>query len=259
MQLTDKVALVTGAGSGIGKASAIGFAKAGAKVAVLSHTESETKATADEIIRAGGKAIPIVADVAQPEPMELAFRQTLQEFGGLDIVFANAGINGVQAPVEELPNEEFLRTIHNNLYGTFLTIKYAVPYLKKRGGGSVIITSSINGTRVFSNSGATAYATSKAGQVALGKMLALELAQFRIRVNIICPGAIATGISENTDKRNVEKVKIKAKYEKDHPLSDRPGTSEEVADLALFLASDASKHITGSPIWIDGAESLLRG
>ena len=259
MQLTNKVALVTGAGSGIGKASAILFAKEGAKVAVLSHTEDEVRKTVEEIKSAGGSAFNITADVAVPEQMELAARQTVNMLGGLDIVYANAGINGVQAPIEELKPEEFHHTIHNNLFGTFLTIKYAVPHMKKRNGGSIIITSSINGTRVFSNSGATAYATSKAGQVAMGKMLALELAQFHIRVNMICPGAIDTDISDNAEYRHLDKVKIQAKYAKDHPLSDRPGTADEVAQLALFLASDASAHITGSPIWIDGAESLLRG
>ena len=121
--------------------------------------------------------MPITADISSPEQMELAYRQTVDQFGGLDIVFANAGINGVWAPIDDLTPEEFQKTININLFGTFLTIKYATPHLKKRGGGSVIITASVNGTRIFSNTGATAYSTSKAGQVAMGKMLALELAQ----------------------------------------------------------------------------------
>ena len=259
MNLTKKVALVTGAGSGIGKAAALALAKSGAKVAVLSHTQKEIDQTAREISDAGGKALAVLADISIPEQMEAAMRQTVEALGQLDIVFANAGINGVQAPIEELKPEDFDKTIRNNLHGTFFTIKCAVPYLKKQGKGSIIVTSSINGTRVFSNSGATAYATSKAGQVALAKMLALELAQWKIRVNIICPGAIDTEINDNTEPRNVDKVKIEAKYEEPHPLRGEPGTSDQVAQLALFLASDASDHITGSPICIDGAESLLRG
>jgi NAD(P)-dependent dehydrogenase (short-subunit alcohol dehydrogenase family) len=155
MQLKEKVALVTGAGSGIGKASAIRFARAGAKVAVLSHTTDEIVKTAGEITSAGGQAIPVTADVSDARQMEQAFRQTVEKFGRLDVVFANAGINGVQAPIDEMAPEEFDRTISTNLRGTFLTIKYAVPYLKKQGSGSIIVTSSINGTRVFSNSGAT--------------------------------------------------------------------------------------------------------
>jgi NAD(P)-dependent dehydrogenase (short-subunit alcohol dehydrogenase family) len=260
MQLTGKVAVVTGAGSGIGKSSAIAFAKAGAKVGVLGHTADELNKTVAEINGASpGAAIPLVADVADPQSLQKAYAATVEQFGKLDVVYANAGINGRQAPVEELEDAEWNRTITTNLTGTFYTIKYAVPYLKKNGSGSVVVTASINGTRVFSNSGATAYATSKAGQVAMAKMLALELAQFNIRVNVICPGAIDTEINDNTDPKNVEKVKIKATYARPHPLADAPGSPDQVAQLALFLASDASSHITGTPIWIDGAESLLWG
>jgi NAD(P)-dependent dehydrogenase (short-subunit alcohol dehydrogenase family) len=257
MQLKDKVALVTGAGSGIGKASAVRFAAAGAKVGVLSHTADEINKTAEEIRSAGGQAIPLVADIADPTQMETAVNQLTQKFGRLDVVYANAGINGVWAPIEELTPAEWDNTLNNNLRGTFLTIKYTVPHLKKAGGGSIVVTSSINGTRYFANSGATAYATSKAGQLAMAKMLAVELGQFNIRINVICPGAIDTEISDNTQERNVEKVKIKAKYERKIPLHNKPGSSQQVAELALFLASDASSHITGTPVWIDGAQSLL--
>jgi NAD(P)-dependent dehydrogenase (short-subunit alcohol dehydrogenase family) len=174
-------------------------------------------------------------------------------------VFANAGINGVWAPIEELTPEEWDRTLGINLKGTFLTVKYAVPYLKRRGG-SVIITASVNGTRIFSNTGATAYSCSKAGQVAFTKMVALELAPHKVRVNVICPGAIETEIDENTEKRDLERVKIPVEYPKgSQPLAGKPGTSEQVARLVLFLASDDSDHITGTEMWIDGGESLLRG
>ena len=144
--------------------------------------------------------------------------------------------------------------------GTFLTIKYAVPYMKQRGG-SIIITSSINGTRVFSNAGASAYATTKAGQVAFGKMMALELAKHPIPVNVIFPGAIQTQIDENTDRVNLDVAREPAEYpEGAIPLTDgQPGRAEQVADLVLFLASDRSSHITGTEMWIDGAQSLLLG
>jgi NAD(P)-dependent dehydrogenase (short-subunit alcohol dehydrogenase family) len=134
-----------------------------------------------------------------------------------------------------------------------------VPYLKKQGG-SVIITSSINGTRTFSNTGATAYSCTKAAQVAFTKMVALELAEHRIRVNVICPGAIETNIDENTQRRDLESVQEPVEFpEGEIPLTDgKPGTSEQVAQLVLFLASDASSHITGTEVWIDGGESLLR-
>ena len=143
----------------------------------------------------------------------------------------------------------------------FLTIKFAVPHLQRAGGGSVIVTASINGTRVFSNTGATAYSASKAGQVAITKMLALELAKHRIRVNVVCPGGITTEIEESTEKRHLEKAQEPVEFPAGEiPLTDgRKGTSEDVAELMYFLASDASRHVTGTEVFIDGAQSLLRG
>ena len=190
--------------------------------------------------------------------MRDAVRQVVERWGRLDIVFANAGVNGVWAPIEELEVDEWKHTIDINLTGTFLTIKYAAPHLKEQGG-SVIITASINGTRTFSNTGATAYSCTKAAQVAMAKMLALELARDKVRVNVICPGAIDTEIDENTEHRNLEHVRLPVQYGEgaNHPLEQGPGSSQQVAQLVLFLASDASSHITGTPIWIDGGESLL--
>jgi NAD(P)-dependent dehydrogenase (short-subunit alcohol dehydrogenase family) len=166
----------------------------------------------------------------------------------------------VWAPIEELSYDDWNQTININLTGTFLTIKYAVPYLKVNGG-SVIVTSSVNGNRIFSNTGATAYSCTKAGQVALSKMLALELAKHRIRVNVICPGAIKSEIQDNTEHRNIENEKEPVKFPDGKvPLTrGEPGEAEEVAKLVLFLASNASSHITGTEIYIDGAESLLMG
>jgi NAD(P)-dependent dehydrogenase (short-subunit alcohol dehydrogenase family) len=259
MQLTNKVALVTGAGSGIAKAAAKLFAKEGAKVAALGRTKEELEETVAQIQSDNGEAIPLIADVSKPEEMQQAIEQIADKWGRLDIVFANAGINGVWAPIDELTPEEWDKTININLKGTFLTVKYAVPHMKKQGG-SIIITSSVNGTRIFSNSGATAYSCSKAAQVAFAKMVALELAKHRIRVNVICPGAIETSIDENTQRRDLEDIQEPVEFpEGKIPLTDgKPGTSEQVAQLVLFLASDASSHITGTPIWIDGAESLLK-
>ncbi|CAO3360926.1 SDR family oxidoreductase [Azospirillum palustre] len=261
MDLTGKVALVTGAGSGIGKASAIRFAQAGASVGVLSHTADEIAKTADEIRAAGGQAIPLTADVGDDAAMRQATERLVEEFGRLDIVFANAGINGVWAPIDDLTPDEWDRTINTNLRGTYLTLHHAVPHLKKAGGGSVIVTASINGTRVFSNTGATAYSCTKAAQLAMVKMLALELAPSRIRVNAICPGIIDTDIPDNTRMRNIESVKTPIEYPQGKvPLTGgKSGDSVDVAELALFLASDRAKHITGTPVWIDGAESLMVG
>ncbi|OKH54514.1 3-oxoacyl-[acyl-carrier-protein] reductase [Calothrix sp. HK-06] len=260
MQLANKVALITGAGSGIAKAAAILFAKEGAKVAALGRTKDELEAAVAEINQANGEAIAVIADISKVEDMQQATQEVINKWGRLDIIFANAGINGVWAPIDELEPEEWDKTIEVNLKGTFLTVKYTVPYLKKQGG-SIIITSSINGTRTFSKSGATAYGCSKAAQVAFAKMTALELAKHKIRVNVICPGAIDTNISENTQQRNLEKAQEPVVFpEGKIPLTDgEPGSSDQVAQLVLFLASDASNLITGTEVWIDGGESLLKG
>lgn len=260
MQVAGKVALITGAGSGIGKAAALLLAQEGAKIAALGRTKDELQETIAQIQNTGGEAIAISADISQPQEMQQAVQQVVNQWGRLDIVFANAGINGVWAPLEELEPEEWDKTININLKGTFLTVKYAVPFLKKQGG-SVIITSSVNGTRIFSNTGATAYSCTKAAQVAFAKMVALELAEHRIRVNVVCPGAITTSIEENTQQRNLDEVKEPVEYpEGKIPLTDgKPGSSQQVAQLVLFLASEASSHITGTEIWIDGGESLLMG
>ncbi len=131
----------------------------------------------------------------------------------------------------------------------------------KENGGSIIITASVNGTRVFSNTGASAYASTKAAQVAFMKMAALELASHRIRVNAICPGSIESEIEDNTNRRDVEKEKEPVKFpEGKIPLTDgKPGKAEDVGNLVLFFASDDSKHISGTEVWIDGTQSLLMG
>jgi NAD(P)-dependent dehydrogenase (short-subunit alcohol dehydrogenase family) len=260
MRLKDKVALVTGGGSGIGEAAAKLFAREGAKVAILGRTREKLEETVREIAKAGGEALAVEGDVSHYPDMERVAGEVVERWGRLDVVFANAGINGVWAPIDELAPEEWEKTIAINLTGTFFTIKAAVPHLKKQGG-SVIVTSSVNGTRIFSNSGATAYSSTKAGQVALTQMLALELAKDRIRVNVICPGGVETDIEESTERRDLEKAKEPVEYpEGQIPLTDgKKATAEQVARLVLFLASDESDHITGTPVWIDGGQSLLQG
>jgi NAD(P)-dependent dehydrogenase (short-subunit alcohol dehydrogenase family) len=259
MDLKGNFALVTGGGSGIGKAAALKLAEAGADVAILGRTRSELEKTAVQIRAMGRKGVVLVADTSNDDQMRNAFAEAKDAFGRLDFVFANAGINGTWAPIEELTHEEWNETNAINLGGTFLTLHYAIP-LMKDAGGSIAITSSINGTRAFTTPGASAYSTTKGGQLAFGLMAALELAKHRIRVNVICPGAIESEIDDNTEKRNVEAAKEPVEFpDGDVPLTDgKPGRAEDVADLVVFLASDRSRHITGTPIWIDGGQSLLR-
>lgn len=258
--LEGKTALITGAGSGIGKATAIQMAKEGANIALfdlINDRISETAREINEIREGAARAFDV--NISDPVRVEKAVLEAVELFGGLDIVFANAGINGVVAPIEDLKAEEWRQTMATNLDGTFLTVKYTIPHLKRNGGGSIIITSSINGNQRFTSFGMSAYSASKAAQTAFAKMAALELAKFRIRVNVICPGAISTNIDETTEKsEGLKEIIIPVEFPHGgQPLANGPGEPEDVADLVTFLASEQSKHITGAQIVIDGAESLL--
>lgn len=255
-----KTAIVTGAGSGIGKATAIKLASEGARVALFDLNNERTRSTQEEIntiFRGVSRSFDV--DVSDEERVKKAVQEAADAFGGIDILFANAGINGAWAPIEEMKLEDWEKTLRINLNGTFLSVKHSIPYMKKQGGGSIIITSSINGLDRFAGWGASAYSTTKAGQVAFAKMAALELAKFKIRVNVISPGAIATNIDETTEvSEELKEIVIPVEYPQgSQPLADGPGQPEDVADLVCFLASDASKHITGARIRIDGAEALL--
>ena len=260
MSVRGKIALITGAGSGIGKAAALRLAQEGAIIGLLGRTENELAQVERQIKKDGGEAVVLLADVANADETYQACERLAGEKGRIDIVFANAGVNGVWAPLDELSVEEFEQTVAINLTGTFTTLKFAYPHMKQHGG-AMIITASVNGTRIFSNSGATAYSCTKAAQVAMGRMLALELAKHKIRVNTICPGAIETSIDENTEQRHPEKAREPVIFPEGRiPLTDgKAGTIEQVADLVLFLASDASSHISGTEVFIDGAQSLLQG
>ena len=258
--MKDRVVLITGASSGLGRAAGRLFVDEGARIGGLDIEEGQLGEAMQEMRQRGGQAMALVADVSKPDQVEGAIGQLVAAWGRLDVVFANAGINGLWAPLDQISPDDWRRTIDVNLTGTYLTVHYALPYLKERGG-SVIITSSVNGTRMFSNSGASAYAASKAGQAAFAKMLALELARFGIRVNVICPGHIATEIADYTERQDLEGAGWPVRYPQGKvPLTGGgPGKPEDVAELIRFLASDAARHITGTEVWIDGAESLLRG
>jgi NAD(P)-dependent dehydrogenase (short-subunit alcohol dehydrogenase family) len=258
--LDGKVAWITGSSSGIGRATALAMAREGAAVAVHGTNLDEINEVVAEIEGAGGKAMAAPADVSDAAQVQKAADDIVRRLGRIDIVFANAGINGVWAPIDDLKPEEWDQTLSVNLTGTFLTIKYAAPELRKRRGAA-IICSSVNGVRMFSNTGATAYACSKAGQIALTKMLALELAESGVRVNAVCPGAISTPIFQKTIERNIDDVREPVEFpEGKIPLTDgRPPEPEVVADVVIFLASDAARHVTGSVIFVDGAQSLLQG
>ena len=254
-----QTALITGAGSGIGKGAAMRLARGGAFVGLLGRTESELEGTLREIRHAGGQGMVLLADISKDAEMESAVDALLTTRNAIDIVVANAGINGTWAPIDDLKPDEFDKTIAVNLRGTYLTLHHTVRHMKKTGGAIVVI-SSINGTRTFTSPGAAAYSATKAAQLAMVKQLAVELGRHSIRINAICPGAIETEIDDNTRLRKRRQAEVPVEFpDGDIPLTGgEAGTIAEVADVVAFLASNASRHITGTPIWVDGGQSLLR-
>lgn len=255
-----RAALVTGAGSGIGRATAIALARRQYVVGVLGRTEEEIDETCSRIKKDGGSAVALLADVSDQSSMHRAITSLVDETGRLDAVVANAGINGVWAPIDDLSLDEWNQTILVNLTGTFLTLNSCVPHLKSSGGGSIVVISSINGTRTFTTPGATAYSATKAGQVAIVKQLSLELARYKIRINAVCPGEIDTSIEANTRIRHAEETAIPVEWPAGQvPITHgEPGQAADVAAVVEFLLSDDARHITGSPIWVDGGQGLLR-
>ncbi len=252
--------LVTGAGSGIGRSTARKLADSGAKVALLGRTLKELREVAEEIGSEEAGHLILTADVSNEEDMKAAFQQIEEYWDGLDHVVANAGINGVWAPLDQIKTSEWENTLAINLTGTFLTVKLALPFLKQ-SMGAIVVVSSVNGNRMFSNSGATAYACSKSAQVAFTRMTALEFAEHGIRVNAVCPGAIDTQIDDSTETRGTDDLHLPVEYpEGQVPLNDGDsGSAIQVANAIEFLLSDAASHVSGSEIYVDGAQSLLQG
>ena len=260
MKLKDKVALITGGSSGIGRAAAVAMVREGAKVALTARRAERCQEAVDGIEGMGGEALALPGDVADAEHVEALVAATVERWCRLDIVVPNAGINGVFAPIEDITPEEWDQTQHINVRGTFLTVKYAIPHLRAAGGGSIVVVSSVNGNRIFSNFGFTSYSCSKAAQVTFAKMAAVELAQWAIRINVVCPGWTKTSVGENTFARDIDKIKIPREYPEGMvPLQQRPASAEEVANAILFLASSEASYVTGTEIYVDGALSLFQG
>jgi NAD(P)-dependent dehydrogenase (short-subunit alcohol dehydrogenase family) len=257
--LDGKVAYITGAASGIGESTARRFASEGARIALVDLQAEDLERVRRDIETGGGEVIALTCDVRDAGSVQSTLSAAKDRWGRLDVVFANAGIAGVWAPIEELRPEEWDRTIETNLRGAFLTLHFAIPHLKARGG-SVIITSSISGNRTYAQAGAAAYSTSKAAQVAFMKMAALELGRYNIRVNAVCPGTIPTHIGENMAVRRAEEVSLPEIHEGAGNPTLHGGIGEplDVADACLFLASELSRHVSGVELYVDGGSSLLR-
>ncbi|WP_445492452.1 SDR family NAD(P)-dependent oxidoreductase [Niallia sp. 03133] len=259
-RMENKVAIVTGGGSGIGKASAIRLANEGAKISIIEANEVRAKETVEEINQNGGQAAYFIADISQEEQISTSIKQSNDKWRKTDTVFANAGILGTISPIEYFPSKDWVKTIHNNLIGVFETVKHSIPYMKEKGG-SITVTSSVSGNRQFAQQGFSAYSTSKAAIAAFAKMAALELAQYKIRVNAICPGITETNIFDSMKQSDkLEEIHFPIDIPQNAvPLKMEPGHPEEVANLLLFLASDEASHVTGTEVFVDGAETLVKG
>jgi len=246
-RLEGKAAIITGAASGIGRASAELFAKEGAWL-TLADVDPKGQGVADEISQTGGKAIFVKTDVSNPQEVQALVRTAVETYGRLDIMFNNAGIEGEQRFTADCSVENWDRVLAVNLKGVFLGMKYAIPEMLKNGGGVIVNTASTAGLTGYPS--LPAYSASKGGVIQLTKTAALEYARKGIRVNCICPGGIFTPLVERFTV-GLPKEQIQKMVEMAHPVG-RFGTPEEVARLALYLASDDSSFCTGAPFIIDG-------
>ncbi|MGF9711027.1 SDR family oxidoreductase [Paenibacillus sp. JMULE4] len=254
--LHGKTAFVTGAASGIGRASAIQLARHGANVCLVDIQEEGLNQVKEELERLKCNVITVTADVTDRVSMKSAFHQFQQWGKQLDILFSNAGVVGLLTPIEDMPEEEWDRIMTVNVKGAFLTVKYAIPFMKDNGG-CIIVTSSIHGNRIFNSYGMSVYSTSKAALTAFAKTAALELARYKIRVNVISPGAVETGLNDHLVRSDeLSKVIIPVEYpEGKYPFGI--GHAVQIADLVTFLASEQAAYISGTEIYIDGARSLI--
>jgi NAD(P)-dependent dehydrogenase (short-subunit alcohol dehydrogenase family) len=246
MKLDGKVAIITGAGSGMGKCAALLFAREGAKIAAADVNEGPVKATVAEISKQGGGAIAIRADVSKAEDVKRMVDETVAKLGPPNVLYNNAGIEGDSAFMSNMTEDQFDRVIAINLRGVFLGMKYTLPHMMKARGGSIINTASIAG--LVAIKGSTAYSAAKAGVIALTRVAALEYGRYNIRVNAICPGAIETPMAERVRQGVVPNQAAIKRIS----LLERMAQPDEIAKVALFLASDDASFATGAPFIIDG-------
>lgn len=252
--LKDKVAIVTGASSGIGRATALLFAREGARVVVTARRKEALDILVDEIVAAGGQACAVDGDVREEALHEAAVDAAVERFGGLDIAFNNAGIVGEMAPLDQLSPDAWRTILDINLTGAFLGARRQVPAMLARGGGSLVFTSTFVGHTV-GMPGMSAYAASKAGMIGLMKVIAAEFGDRGVRANAILPGGTDTPASiTNAPDAAPE---LLAFVEGLHALK-RMAQPEEIARCVLHLASDAASFMTGAAVLADGGVSISR-
>ena len=250
-RMAGKVAIVTGAASGIGRASALAFAREGAKLVLVDREAASLGAVAEEVAAAGATVLAHPADIAVEAEVARYVELALETFGRLDAVYANAGISGGLTPLLEQTVDLWSEVLRVNLIGPFLAIKYAAPVMIARGGGSIVMTASVAGLRA--SAGGSPYSASKAGVISLAQTAANALSGTGVRVNAICPGLVETGMTRPIF--DLARAKGTAgKIGQLNPLG-RAGLPEEIAAMALFLASDESSHVNGQAFAVDGGLS----
>jgi NAD(P)-dependent dehydrogenase (short-subunit alcohol dehydrogenase family) len=244
-QLENKIAIVTGGTSGIGRSTAVALASAGAKVVVAGRREAEGNETVKLVRDAGGEAKFVQADVTKEDDIARIVSETVKEYGRLDIAFNNAGVETL-APITEINESEYRKVFDINVWGVLASIKHEVPAMMKNGGGSIINTSSIAGH--IGMAGASIYIASKHAVEGITKTSALELAKEGIRVNAVAPGAIETDMIDRFAGKEGEMRDYLTSL---HPIG-RLGKPQEIADAVVWLASDQSSFVTGQSIVVDG-------
>ncbi len=255
LRLKDKVAIITGAGSGLGRAAALLFAREGARVVVAASRAKDGEETVRSTKESGQDAIFVQVDVNRAADVENAVKTAISKYGRLDIMFNNAGTPGTAKLIADITEEEWNRVIAVNLTGVFLGTKYAIPEMLRGGGGVIINTSSVAGVSARRYAGA--YAAAKAGVIQLTRVTALEYARKNIRVNCILPGPIDTPFFTKVSGGDPEKMAaFKEKVRNEVPIG-RFATPEEIARVALFLASDDASYITGAAFAADGGQLLV--
>jgi len=250
LKYTGKVAFVTGAGSGIGRATALAFAREGASVVVADVSEQGNLETARMIEESGGRALAVRCDVTQAEDIRRSLDKTIESFGRLDMAFNNAGIENTIKPTADVTEDEWNRIININLTGVFLCMKYEIPLMLKQGAGAIVNTASGAGIRGFK--GGAAYVAAKHGVIGLTKAAALDYAQLNIRINAVCPGIIDTAMMNRYSGGTDEGRRAVIAQE---PIG-RMGKPEEIAETVMWLCSDAASFVLGHGLVVDGGQTV---
>jgi NAD(P)-dependent dehydrogenase (short-subunit alcohol dehydrogenase family) len=249
-RLEGKVALITGAGGGIGAATAELFAEHGAAVIVNDISPEKARGEVARLGERGGRAVEVIADISSGAEVEAMFTLARKTFGGLDVLVNNAFFAANDVSITDLNEDDWDRTIAVSLKGPFLCTKHAIPMMRERGGGSIVTLSSVN---ALFGVGETAYTAAKGGLISMMRLVAAEYGRWNIRSNVICPGTISTEICMDYWNRFPEGFR---RLREMYPM-ERIGTPQEVAQCALFLASDESSFVTGAVHVVDGG--LLAG